>query len=226
MAITATALTGNSDETDLTVYTTASIAPTADNLVLMLIGGQAGGGSTITSVVGNGLTYTLIDSVELATNRKIYLYRAMASSPSSGTVVITFAQEQVRATWSIAEFANVDTSGTHGSGAIVQNVNAGGTGTAALVTLASFSSAANATYGSFVGDMVAGTWSSEGTGFTALHFDLGNGDIASLTEWRNDNDTTVTATADTSRPWHGIAVEIKAAATTISGAHGKMGFMF
>lgn len=209
-AITATTLTASGNETNLTVYTTASVTPSSNNLVLLFINGsQLSGNSTVSTVTGNGLTWVEVDRLSYGSAWGVHVYRALGFSPSTGAITITFASGQTRAVWSVVEFGNVDLSGANGSGAVVQSVSATSTGTAASVTLASFSNAKNATYGGFGMNTGLSTWSALGSGFSELHRNVGISDDVIVTEWRSDNDTVVDATSSSSENWAGIAIEIK-----------------
>ena len=143
----------------------------------------------------NGLTFTLIQS-ELAggvSDLQVAVYRAMITSGAvNGTVTISSGGSLYDAFFaSIDEFDGVDTSGSSGSGAIVQNAVANSAGTNTItVTLAAFGSGSNGTF-------VAGGWKNDGAftitntaasaGFTELvDFPLSlryNLD----TNWRADN---------------------------------------
>jgi hypothetical protein len=146
-----------------------------------------------------------------------HLFRALGPSPSTGTVTVTLpggTTSDVKA-WSIVEFSGVDTSGTNGSGAIVQavSVRESNSGTTTLSnTLAAFSSAANATYACWgcsqdTGSAVTFT---PGSGFTTLH-SVNNTYAKIFTEWKAANDTTCDATTNLAVYGSGIALEIKAA---------------
>ncbi len=127
-APTFASLTSGGSATAGTTRTTASITPTGNRLILIAINAYVSAGSvnpTITSVVGNGITYTQVGSSQdfdtAGTDRStLFVYRGMATSPSTGTIVITFGISVNSVTWSIVQSdANVDTSGTNGSGAVV-----------------------------------------------------------------------------------------------------------
>lgn len=208
MAITATHLVTSGDEVDRTTYTTASISPSSNNLVLALVYGALAGGSAAPTLSGNGLTWVQVDT-QTFTNRRVTLFRAMGTSPSSGAVTIDFgAATQARCHWSIAEFGNVDTTGTNGSGAIVQSVTDSGTATSLTVTLAAFSGGNNATYGGVTA--LDGGDITEGSGFSELG-EYRNATEPSTTqsEWKNTNDTSVDFSWSGNVEAAGIAVEIK-----------------
>lgn len=149
MAITAALLTSSTDATDLSTYVTASITPTANRLVLAAVMSEGTAAEEIPAVTGNGLTWVEVLSIADAgpTNR-LTVFRALGASPTAGAVTFAFGATQTRCAWSIVEFASVDTSGTNGSGAVVQSKSATGMATAANADFdAAFGDAVNnATY--------------------------------------------------------------------------------
>src|SRR6266498_873641 len=96
-APTFASLTSGGSATAGTTRTTASVSPTGNRLILIAINAYVSAGSaqpTITSVVGNGITYTLVRSQDVDTSgtdrTTLFVYRGMAASPSAGTIAITF----------------------------------------------------------------------------------------------------------------------------------------
>ena len=231
-AITHTALTSGADGTNQTSKATASITPAGNELIEVAfeVGFISSFDTTppVPDVTGNGITYTLEKSVahwiDSGSNywNALYLFRGMAASPSTGAITIDFGATTMDAiAWSVSTKGNVDTSGTNGSGAIVQSVTATAeSATSAAVTLAAFGSANNATAGYFGQGTTGGASRvfTQGTGFTEIH-ETGNTYAYVATEWRVDNDTSIDGSYDaTCSGMGGIAVEIKAAATITSGA--------
>lgn len=192
MPVTATHLATASSESDATSYNTASISPSASRLILVFFAGtSASSGPPDPTITGNGFTYTKVATLVDASNTRIVgVYRAMGT-PSAGAVTISFgAHTMARLGWSIAEFANVKTSGVNGADAVVQSATNQNTGsqTTLSVTLAAFGSANNATYGGIRRSATSGT--SSGSGFTQLGVDTANS-ATIQSQWRNDNDTGV-----------------------------------
>ena len=158
--IVPTQLTEGSSESDASAYATASISPTADNLVLAFVNqvtGIAASGSNVPTCSGAGMTW-----VEVATQSydsenpdrgRVTIFRALDASPGSGALTFDFGGEtQARASWGIIEFSDVDTGGADGADAIVQTVQGEklpGASDADLpfLTLAAFEDFANATFG-------------------------------------------------------------------------------
>ena len=220
MPVTENPLTGASSTTDASSYTTASVTPGANRLVLVQVVNTKATLPDTPTLSGNGLTYVQIATVTYDTIasplKRETLFRALGASPSAGAITIDFAgTNQTGCIWSVAEFIDVDTGGTNGSAAVVQSAtNNANTGTSLTVTLAAFGSTDNATYGAFaINDNVA---INPGTGFTEIHDNvLGAVPVTgSETEWKDSNDTSVDASSSdaANKRWGGIAVEIKFAA--------------
>lgn len=220
-------LVTNSSTTDAASYNTASISPGANKLILATVVSRTGitADPNQPTLSGNGLTWVAIASVVFdntsSSRRRVTLFRAMGASPSTGAVTIDFGgQTQTACDWNIEEVSGMDTSGTNGSGAIVQSAtnfdNATGTPVSTLtVTLSAFSNTNNATFGAF-GYGGTGT-STAGSGFTKLG-DVMDGEtsIRLTTEFRSDNDTSVDISYSAAGEIGGIAIEIKAAGTAYS----------
>ena len=217
MAVAASLLTADQDGTNATSYSTASISPAGNRLIIACVLNRVGSGTPNTPALsGNGLTWTLVRSeVEAASFRfRISVFRAMAVSPSSGAVSINFSgQTQNYCGWIITEFSDVNTSGSDGSGAIVQhNGYANTTNTLTpTVSLSAFESAANATLGCFVHGQQSPM--TPGSGFTEIADITVENNEQLYMEFRADNDTTVDCTQTTGGGNFsgGIALEIRAA---------------
>lgn len=220
-SVTATHLTSSGNDTDASSYTTASITPSANKLILVAVENTKDTTPDIPTLSGNGLTWVQVNTTNGQVVR-ITLFRSMGASPSAGTITIDFAGvTQTGAMWSIAEFDGVDTTGTNGSGAIVQSVT-GGVNPDTYgwsITLGAFGNANNAAYGAFTSTNATMT---AGTGFTLL----GNASNAApqsklATEWQATQNTTVAigySNPPNTGVVRGIAVEIKQAAVAAAAA--------
>jgi len=204
-------------------HTTASITPGANRLIFFAIASGSFDLAITHTLAGNGLTWVQVARKTQADTPVLTIFRAMGAAPTAGTIVITNSQN-ARSVWSVFEFDGVDTSGTDGSGAIVQSAVGSGASTTPSATLAAFGSADNGTVGAFS----AASDSADitpGTGFSLIHnANEGSGNNAHIgTEWRNDNDTSVDCTQASAWNWCAVGVEIKAAAAAgTGGAHGAM----
>lgn len=193
--------------------TTSSITPTANNLILIAIGLYKNGTMpTINSVSGNGITYALVAAAASVDDGfgpyKVHLYRGMSASPSTGTVSISLSAAADQVDYSICQVSGVDTSGTNGSGAVVQsNTGTANDATSLSVTLSAFGSVSNGAYGclGIYNDVPV----TPDSGWTELD------DATQLeTQWRADNDTSVGWSWTGATDAGGVAVEIKADAGT------------
>lgn len=155
----------------------------------------------------------------------------MGSSPSSGTVVVDHnSVTQLAQSIIIDEFSGVSKEGTNGSGAIVQSSIEELTAvTNASHTLSAFADSANATFG-FTGNLGEGIIA--GSGFTELA-EIGADFEVIQTQWRVDNDTTVTWTdvSAGNENWGVGGIELKnlslvVATASAAGTSGHLGIMF
>lgn len=121
-------LTPTGSTTDLATYTTDTIDPLPNRLILISINCYIAAGSLqppTPTVTGNGITYTLEKAQDIdnaGTDRStLFVFRGMSSAPTKGAVSIAFGATQGNCSWNIDQSsADVDTSGTNGSGAIAQ----------------------------------------------------------------------------------------------------------
>lgn len=221
MAITQTSLTSGFDLTDSQSYTTASITPGANALILLAVVTSATTPpADVASATGNGLTWVAIANEVYGPSsqaRKITLLRAMGAAPSSGAISISVAGSgNTKAVWAVSQFDGVDTTGTNGSGAIVQsavnNTDGGGTPFTLTVTLGALGDAVNNAVYMCSGVDNNGSAVTPGSGYTEISKQTGIGEDAGIeTEWKLPGTTTPNAAwtidfADIG----GIAVEIKA----------------
>jgi hypothetical protein len=214
MPVSATTLTQSQNTTNTsTGYTTASITPGANQLILAwVITTVSSGDAPQPTLTGNGLTWTHVDPAPATGARRIWLLRGMAASPTAGTVSITSGGVTTSGClWIIAAFDGVDTSGTHGSGAIVQYITQQQTTINYTATLTNAVTAGNA---SALGIQTPAENSvTADTGLTEL------GDVIMTTPstaigaaWRADGTQSMTINGTSSNIKRGIAVEIKQAA--------------
>ncbi len=204
-----------------TGFTTASITPVASSLYLLTIS-LSRGSSTQPTTPSSVPGFTLEDSGAAngfidydtagSTRATVFLFRAIGSSLSAGTITIAFGYT-AGYEYTLDRIPNVVTSGSNGADAIVQHVENssaldGGNSNLPRATLAAFASSLNSTFAS--GGMQA-VFSTAGTGFTALHSDNITANGATLgvfAEHRDDNDTSPDANLSTSNVWGIHALEI------------------
>lgn len=219
MAIIASDLTSSFATNNAASYTTASVTPTANVLVLAIITAGSASGSNVvpSSVSGAGLTFTLIGSHAQGTTRRTTYWRAMTGSPATEAITIDFGVTgQANCTWSFIELAGVDTSGVNGAGALVQDDYATDGGTAATsgtVTLTNAISDAN--------NMIVGMFARSGTAGITEDADFTQISAATSSESGAVNthsafsQTSATATF-TSAVWGAGLIEVQVAAAVAS----------
>lgn len=116
-----------------TTAVTASVDPTDNALIIASFQSSLASGPTVpSSVTGNGLTWVQVNTVAFHTTngRRVTPFRALGAAPTAGAITATWGASQTSFQWSIVECTGVDTSGTNGSGAVVQSA----TQTAAAAT--------------------------------------------------------------------------------------------
>ncbi len=167
-------ITSGQNEADTTVYSTASISPAADRVLLAIVHGLrlSVAVNSAPTCAGLGLTW-----VEVATKSfshgvggpdrsRMSIFRAIGPGPTTGAVTFTFPETQARATHAVIELVGTETGGGDGADAIVQAAISAETTTSPSVTLAA-GDPANGTFGGTcwsVGDPTV----APGTGFTEL----------------------------------------------------------
>lgn len=234
-AVSCTLLTSGSSTTNANNYTTASVSPGSNRLILVAAtqirnASSACTTNDISGITGNSLTWVHVNrqcfSDAGAPTQTVEIWRSMGASPSTGTINIAMGGDsQLNAAWAVIECDGVDTGGTNGSAAVVQSaINLAEPGTSVTATLSAFGSANNATLGAFgVADNLDVT---PGSGFTQLAEELvsdGGNDTALHVEWKTTNDTSVDASFS-SIDAGVVAIEIKAAAVVDDTGGGVIWF--
>lgn len=216
MAVTATLLVKGSSTTDQAAYTTGAWTtnPTADKVLLAAVMSSKGSTPDTPSLSGSSITWTLITTKDFDTTstptKRLSLFRARPSAPGTAGVTITHATTHTACAWAVVELDGVDTSGTNGSGAILQNAtNAANAAPGLTVTLGAFTGTDTATLGVFGSSGSDGI--NAGTGFTKItgttHTNPGGSFAVTFLDGQ---DTTVDCTkgGTTDRDFGGIAVEL------------------
>ena len=142
MAVSITNLISSFNDTAGTSFTTSSISPSANKLQVLSIDVRNGVSTNpvTPTVTGCNLTWEQINSTVFdnsgTSRRTLFLFRALGPSTSSGALTIDFgAVTHTNIVYSVDEFTGMDTSGTNGSGAIVQSaVNQDTSGAVATIT--------------------------------------------------------------------------------------------
>src|SRR3990167_10243532 len=127
--------------------TTGSFAPTNGRLVIAAVATSSDVVTALSLSGGGVTTWTQFATVAHGTStnqRKVWLFRAYQASYGSAAAVTITATGATSTAWIVFDIAGTDTSGTNGSGAIVQTpTNTGTTETTSTVTMASFGDAPN-----------------------------------------------------------------------------------
>jgi hypothetical protein len=198
------------------IFTTASIAPAPNTLVTVAVTTHnstaaapaptlTGGGMASWEVVAT-VTY---DTIGLP-RKRLTIFRAMSAAPGSGPITITSSVTLSNCQWIVSQWSGVATSGSNGSGAIVQTgTNAADAVTTLATPLAPFGNSANVAYGVFGvnSNVVAIT---PGAGFTEIDEQPSTESTAAdlFAEW-GVNKPTINATWATKNAG-ALGVEIKA----------------
>ncbi len=129
MPITRSTLTASGTTTDAASFATASVAPTANEVVMLAISNTITSGVTApTSVTGNGITYTKAVEKVIGT-RAVSIWWGVSASPSAGAITIDFgANIQTTCAWDVEQ-----TTGASNATPIAQSQT--GSGTAAIGSL-------------------------------------------------------------------------------------------
>lgn len=215
MAITLTALVGSSNNANQSSYAIGSSTMTANRLQLACFHTSMGTATaTLPTLSGNNRTWTQVQTQLFDSSlRRLTIFRALAGTTDTAGLTLDFGGvTQSGALWSIFELDGIDTGGTNGSAAIIQNGVGSGSGTTFSATLAAFADAVNnVAVGLFGIDNNSAI--DHGSGFTEIH-DFGHGSPGSQiqTQWKIGEATTVSSSQTNTRVWGAIALEIKAAA--------------
>lgn len=219
MAITAVNRDFGSDNTPEVDTITNSVA--FANSKLYLVSAYFRGGITpaISGITGGGITWVLEKSYQVGSPPAAFVFRGLVTSgATTEALTITNTGSPTSAKYSIDEFGGIDTSGTDGSGAIVQSAGNGGSAASGSITLASFADATNnAAYGVFGHSGNASEVTDVDTtpgAYTELsdNIDVVNPDMSMGVEWRIGEDTAVSASWFSDINWAGVAIELRAAA--------------
>lgn len=218
MAIIATNKDSGSNDSTVSSQTTNSVAFQNNRLYLVTVTARSNGTPTISGITGGGITWVQIGSTSTAAPF-VAVYRGLVTSgATTGALTITLGASCTSNKWAIDEFQNVDTTGTNGSGAIVQSASVlnHAAATSGSITLAAFGDATNnAAWGFFSHNQGSETSTIDpDSGWAAL---ANNGTavtpaVSTMTEWKLGQDLSVDASWATSGAWAGWAAEIKAAA--------------
>lgn len=199
------------------VYTTTGITPSADKLILAFISRTMVTDSTGLTLSGNGMTWTLI--TDITTSSALIhnsVLRAMSSVPTSGTVSIILGSQAFAISYAFVEVTGAATSGTGGSGAILQSASTFGPASSAWsVNFTTSSGATNAVYGALTMLSTGGTISA-GSSFVEITENLPSSFDAEV-EWFNGPSSNMAWTlASTSKQWCALGIEVMSASASVA----------
>lgn len=224
--VTARNLLAGGSSTDTTSFTTGSAAPGSDKALLLTVvstrasakRGGGGGGDIPAAVSGLGLDWTQLASAtheSVSHPQRVTLYRAVSrAAQDGGTLTFAFANAQTFCGWTLTEFDSVDVASADEG--LVQTVAAAGSGSdrGLTVALAPFESADNATFGFFHINSSSQVMT-PGDGFAAIDGGAyrvgGQPSAQGLSQFRQDDDTSVDASGSGKAGWVGVAVELRRA---------------
>ena len=219
--ITTAHLTEGASTSTTATITTSSTTPTANALVVVTLG-TTDETFTIPTLTGNGMTWVVLATSTAGATYRFTSFRSLSASPSAGTLLVDYgANPQSRIIWMIDEFIGVDTSGSNGSGAVVQTsstfVDSGGTQFPKVV-LQTFATSGNAAFGAIIGaDQTLDTAITPGNQLTEIsELEWGTSDINMQTEWSSSTPSTSTVDWQFNQTLDGaagIAIEIRQAPT-------------
>jgi hypothetical protein len=227
--MTHSVLTSGVDIVNKSKYVTASFFPTKDNLVLVFVMNVSSTNvsASIPTLIGNGLTWSLIQTATCRANNdyRLSCFRAVGSAPTIGQLEFDFAgQTQTQCAWSIFQYDGINVSGENGANAIVQiRVAAPGATAVSSISLPlnPFQDAAKNLYvgGAIAANALNQNGFNQAIGFTQIHVQrVTEGDKQSVLEtqeklgestsvvWNIPGATTTQVCA--------IAIELRAASVT------------
>jgi uncharacterized protein YjiK len=208
------------DPADASSYSFASITASNNRLYVVFLSTSIASGTapSATGVSGAGLTFTEIGTAGgllysgTPGIRRIQAWRALVGSgAATGSIAISLGATSTGMDAVLLEFSGMDTSGTNGSGAVVQSAtNMATSATALTVTLSAFANANNRPVAFF--NHRAAEATTQEPGYTELDEGSHSSPAAGAEcEWHASTaDTTPTASWVTAANAGGFAIEVKA----------------
>lgn len=205
--------------------TTASWTPDGTSQAILTVSGYASSGTAnpvISSVVGNGLTWTQVALAlgdDTGTDQTSQYVFVAPAGGTAGTIVITYSTSPTRASWTLDKVANADPA--FGSGTLPQlaktGVSSGANPTAGALSALQPGSV---TYGSVDWESSAGTLAA-GTGFTSLASVTSQSLAWCMSAWSSSGALTFAPTNTTTSNRHSCAI-IEVPAIVVANANTSM----
>lgn len=207
-AINGTNLEFSTSSTDATEYPTAIVTPATNSLTtITVVSRKAAGDPGTPWAQGCAMTWVTHDSVLIASNRRLTVFRSLNAVTSPDSVSIRFAATQTHALWSIDQFTNVDTTGSNGSGAIGNSPTATtGATSPSSISLSAIQNSNSVAFGAQGKDGTGAV--APGSGFTELAETAQAENTAGLQTEYQRNVTDITTTFSNTN-WAAIGFEIK-----------------
>jgi hypothetical protein len=218
-SISITHLADGSDDGVANPLTTPAYAFKNNTLYLVSISARIASGTLqTTGLTGGGLTWVKVAEVPSGGGSvALSLWRAFVTSgATTGALTITLNSPATSMKWSVDEVTGVDTSGTNGSGAIVQSTTDSlGSGTQTAGALAAFADPTNNAAFSVLQKVSLETANVDATpGWTKLgeNFTTVSPAQSIHSAWKTGQDTSIVWTWATSGVYRDINVELKVGA--------------
>lgn len=144
-------LTNGASAVSGTGFSSASITPTADKMVIVAVAnGSTAPTPEPTSVIGCGITFVKITSqTVILDGQRLTLWIGITDSPTNDTIDITYPSSVDYCLWSVIQCGNVYTPDSDLTRAVrqaVSNTNLSQTNTASVTALAAFEQSLNGTF--------------------------------------------------------------------------------
>jgi hypothetical protein len=226
VSVAITNLTAQDNGSNLATYTTASISPVSNALLLCAVLTTLVGTPPAPTVSGLGLTWTTVANCFFRpsnTQYRLDVYRALGT-PTPGSVTLDYGGvAQAGATWVIDQVTGVATTGLNGSDAVLQTAISPVPSTSVATRTIALNSAIQT--GNVPWAVTAWGVAEAGTGeagWTVLANPFGPGPgKAVLSQWRNGtDDLSATATWTTAGYSGAVILELGAPAAGGGGQSG------
>lgn len=169
MAIAYSLLTQGTVTVGHTSFTTASISPAANALVVAFtVGGRTAGAATEAGAVTNGpfsqAMVRILAQQQGAGNQRIDVHRGLEAAPGSGTIQFSWGGDTYdNAAWVIVQFTGVNPGGLFGASAIAQSKVGTPSGNNVSLAFNSGVTTGNATFGGYTGNTQTPVYTAGGT---------------------------------------------------------------
>lgn len=196
-------------------WTTSGTLAASNNklYIAFVLSKTVSGWSPAPTLSGAGINWVHIATATNGVQSNVAAFRGLVTSGAS-TGALTFDTDTGDDIYypriQVIEFSDVDTSGTDGSGAVLQSVQVNGTGTSGTVSITMTT-----------GDALVAGWHNNTNGDITPRaswteaYDSATGNGTGATQFYIGTDTAVSATWSSSGDYSGIGIEIKGNSNTI-----------